>query len=195
MNFFTQVRDETIEKRLNSSQERKFKYVYDKLKHIAQCDVNLLTRCDSTKLAKTAAIIEKETNLNYIDVLVCFYDCFPSVRLSRIMSTDDKSTGRIANKLADKLRLIDELMTAVVDDVQIYLLQNSIYTYKDYDDQELEQFVLNNLNIIMTILNKYVLDIDKLINFIKRRQEHYETALSFDIIIDFRKYIMNDSIL
>ncbi|CAF0745895.1 unnamed protein product [Adineta steineri] len=195
-NFFIQVRDENIPKRLSSSEEWKLNYVYDKLKHIAQSDVSLYTRCDSTKLMKTAAIIAQETNPSFLDVLVCFYDCFPSVRQPFVASTDDDSTGCMrSNKVADRLHLIDELMTAAVDDVQIYLHENSIYTSKDYDDKELEQFVLSNLNIIMTILNKYVLDIDKLISFIKRRQEHYETALSFDIIIDFRKYVMNDSIL
>ncbi|CAF1415378.1 unnamed protein product [Adineta steineri] len=99
-----------------------------------------------------------------------------------------------SNKATGRLHLIDELMTAAVDDVQICLLENSICTDNDYYDKELEQFPQSNTDIIKTIAKKYVLDIDKLIYFIKHREEHYETASLFGILVDFRKYIQNDSI-
>ena len=40
--------------------------------------------------------------------------------------------------------------------------------------------------------NKYASDVDKIIDFIKRRQEHHETASSFEVIVEFRKYVLDD---
>ena len=137
--FFVRCRDNNASKRLSSPEEWKLDYIYRKLLHISQSGARLCTRCDTAKLKKTDVMISEEAAPKFLDVLACFYGCFPSVRLPPASTTDDRSRGQtFSNKVADRLHLIDELMTAVVDDVQICLLENPINANDDYCDDELE---------------------------------------------------------